>query len=233
MTTPNNRRIFLDDLARRWRQDTDRIVELAVSGILPLWISFTDVYVEKNEKKPARSAKKRKTPVRERHEQIEVRPLPEMLAQILGRCDRMLITAELPGHNAKGKAVTITNSVGEEWGETSMIGLKPTLLFALLDDVVTYEKKNNILPATVQVEHQENIILGSTTEPLVSHDQSGMPPELHAAIACWQALFAQNEAPVARKADILAWLQQHHPELSKASIDRIAMVVSPAKGGCR
>ena len=232
MITPENRRIFLDDLARRWRQDTDRIVELASSGTLPLWISFTDVYVQKSEQTPSRSAKKRKAPARERRERIEVRPLPEMLAQILGRCDRMLIAAELPGLDAKGKAVTITNPVGEEWGETSMIGLKPTLLFALLDDVLKYEKKNNILPATVQIEHQENIATAATARLDSCSMQPGMPPELRAAIACWQSLIAHDEGHAAKKADILAWLQQHHPELTKAAIERIALVVSPAKGGC-
>lgn len=159
--------------------------------------------------------------------------MPELLAQILGRCDRMLITAELHGLDADNKAVTITNTVGDEWGETSMIGLKPTTLFALLEDVQHFEKKNSIVPATVQVEHQENPPIASTDTTFSSNDQSGMPPELRAAIACWQALSIQRETTAIRKADILAWLQQHHPELTKASTERIALIVSPAKSGCR
>jgi hypothetical protein len=233
MTTPSNQRIYLDDLARRWRQDTDLIVELASSGILPLWISFTNVYVQKIEKRTTRAAKKKKPSLRERREQIEVRPMPELLSQILGRCDRMLITAELPGVDNDGKAVAITNTVGDEWGETSMIGLKPTTLFARLEDVQHFEKKNNIVPATVQVEHQENPPIASTDTTFRCSDHSGMPPELKTAIACWQALFVQKETTAVRKADILAWLQQHHPDLTKASTERIALVVSPAKGGCR
>ena len=145
----------------------------------------------------------------------------------------MLITAELPGVDNDGKAVAITNTVGDEWGETSMIGLKPTTLFARLEDVQHFEKKNNIVPATVQVEHQENPPIASTDTTFPCSDHSGMPPELKAAIACWQALFVQKEATAVRKADILAWLQQHHPELTKASTERIALVVSPAKSGCR
>lgn len=161
--------------------------------------------------------------------------MPEVLAQILGRCDRMLIAAELPCLDAKGKAVMITNTVGDEWGETSMIGLKPAMLFALLDDVEKYERKNNIIPATVQVEHQNIPTVCAPAKTAGSLELSSMPPELEAAIVCWQALFAQESANVdaIRKADILAWLQQHYPELTKAAKDRIALVVSPAKSGCR
>lgn len=161
--------------------------------------------------------------------------MPEMLAQILGRCDRMLITAELPGIEADNSTVTITNSVGEEWGETSMIGLKPTLLFALLDDVIKYEKNNGIVPATVQIEHQENIAHAASARADLCSIQPGMPPELQAALACWQALFVQQGATAAtvKKADVLAWLQAHHSELTKAAMERIALVINSAKSGCR
>lgn len=230
MITPENQGIFIDDLARRWRLDIDRIVELAGSGALPLWIRLCDVSVERRSNKTVSSASTQKSPKRARLQQIEVQPAPEILAQILGRCDRMLITAELPGLDAQGTLVTITNTVGEEWGEISMIGLKPTRLFARLNDVVAFEQNNRIIPATVQVEHRASTGIFSTDASPASREISSdlsMPPELQAAIACWQALAAQEKpaAVAMRKAAIQAWLHQHHPGLTKTAIQRITLVL--------
>jgi hypothetical protein len=233
MTPHNDQHIFLDELARRWRQDADRIVELAIRGDVPLWIAFTDVYAHKAETKTS-GARKRKSPAVERHETIEVRPSPEVLMQIQNRCDRMLITAELPCLDGKGKPVTITNSVGEEWGETSMVGLKPAALFARSEDVARYERKNKMVPHIVQVEHcGTKGPVAETALAIPPQEHPCFAPELHAAAACWHALFARAEGPAVgiKKADILAWLAHHFPALSQAARERIALVVTPGKSG--
>lgn len=233
MIPQDDQYIFLDELARRWRQDPDRIVELAITDALPLWLSFSDVYTQQAETKTA-GGRKRKAPARVRHDRIEVQPSPEVLRQIQGRYDRMLIVAELPCRDGKGKPVLLTNSVGEEWGETSMLGLKPAALFALPKDVCQFERKNKIVPNTVHAEHREREqpdAQAPLTMPAEGHPC--FAPELHAAVACWQALFAEAGASVTRirKADILAWLQRHHPNLSRAAMERIALVATPIRNG--
>ncbi|MCL2791110.1 MAG: hypothetical protein FWD79_10760 [Desulfobulbus sp.] len=233
MTPQDDQYIFLDELARRWRQDTDRIVELAISGALPLWISFTDVTTRHAEQKtPGSRKKKTKPPATVRHDQIDVRPAPEVLRQLLGRCDRMLIAAELACLDAKGTPMVLTNSVGDEWGEISMIGLKPITLFARLNDITTFEQKNGIIQRTVHIKqygmaHQ----VSQTLLTVPAQEHPCFAPELHAAAACWHAFFASEATPAAKvsKAEILAWLHQHHPYFSQAAMERIALVLTPIK----
>lgn len=235
MAQQDNQGIFLDELARRWRLETDRIIDLAIDGELPLWIGFADVYVQKAEAKPTK-ARARQPAVRTRLDTVELRPAPEVLAQIRGRCDRMLIAAELACLDDKGKPVILTNSVGEEWGETSMIGLKPAALFARPHDVARYERKNKVKPYIVRIEEGDSVPTPAPPAPVLpTQEHPWFAPELHAATTCWQALFAEahgSEAS-ARKADILAWLARHHPELSRTALERIAQVVTPAKKGRR
>jgi len=231
MTPQDNQCIFLDELARRWRQSPDQIVELAINGILPLWISFTDITIRKAERNtPGPHKKKAKLPAATRYDRIEVRPDPEVLRQIQNRCDRMLIVAELACLDAKGSPMVLTNLVGEEWGEASMIGLKPATLFARPEDVRAFERINKIVPRIVQIEQhprKDPDQRAPLTAPQREHPC--FAPELHAALACWQVLFADATSPaLIKKADILTWLHQHHPNFSKAAIERIALVVTPS-----
>lgn len=236
MTQQDDQCIFLDELARRWRKSPDQIVELAVNGDVPLWIGFTDVSVRKAERKtPSPGKKKTKPPAATQYERVEVRPDPEVLRQIQGRCDRMLIVGELACLDAKGAPMVLTNSVGEDWGETSMIGLKPATLFARPEDVRTFEQKNKIVPHSVRIEHHRQ---GDSDEraPLTAppREHPCFAPELQAALACWQALFADATSPtMIRKADMLAWLRQHHPDLSQAAMERIALVLTPSRNNRR
>ncbi|MCL2341427.1 MAG: hypothetical protein FWC49_06950 [Proteobacteria bacterium] len=232
MTARDDQYLFLDELARRWRLDMDRIVELAIDGALPLWIGFTDVDLRRAEQPPGPGRKKAKLPAKTRYDRVEVRPAPEVLRQILGRCDRLLVVAELPCLDARGKPMTLTNSVGDDWGETSMVGLKPADLFARLDDIARFEQANAISHRAIHIEPQAQA-RPTSPAPLAApgQDHPCFAPELHAAAACWQALFAQAAAPAATrgKAGILAWLQGHYPHLSQAARERIALVVTPAK----
>ena len=229
MKTQDNQRLYLDDLCKRWRKNADEIVEMAIAGKVELWMGFSNVLLWKTG-----GSEGKKPPKPQMHEQVEVKPQAEVLAQIQGRCDRMMIGAEFSCLDDKNKAVVISNSVGDEWGETSMLGFKPATLFARLDDVHRFEHANNITPHTVNHDSHD------LRQPAPGAMASGIPkdhpcfsPELHAAGNCWNALFARigrTETKIT-KAEIVAWLREQHPELSKAAIERIALVVTPAKNG--
>jgi hypothetical protein len=234
MTTQDNQRVYLDDLGKRWQISADQILEMAIKGTVALWIDFPNVFLQKLGK--ATGVKKKKPQVPQLQAQAEVKPQKEVLTLIQGRCDRMLIGAEFPCLDADNKAIMVTNSVGEEWGETSMIGLKPNTLFARLDEVVQYERKHGIGPKTVDLQEQgQQAPSQHTTTPANPKDHPCFALELHVAGNCWNALFSQAETEDAgiKKADILAWLRQHHPELSKAATERIALVVTPTKDSSR
>ena len=64
---------------------------------------------------------------------------------------------------------------------------------------------------------------------LIPADHPCFAPELHLALECWLALMANQEQPEAvTKSDILQWLQNRSPGLSKTAAARIALVVAPA-----
>ena len=226
-------RILLDDLAKRWGMDADRVLELAITGKVTLWMAFADVFVQKAALTGA--AKKKKASVPQFHREVEVQPLPELLTQLQSRCDRMLIAAELSCLDDQGKAVTITNSVGEEWGETSMIGLNPAHLFARSDDVVRFEQRN-MTATKAEVADEDGERQESARSRNSSLNQPGHPcfaPELRIAVECWQTLCApvQTAAATPGKAALLAWISTNYPDLSSAATERIALIVSPLKRG--
>lgn len=232
MTTPDTQRIYLDDLGKRWQKSADQVVGMAIDGTVALWVQFPNVFVRKVGKTGGRG--KPKPP--QLQELVEVRPQAEVLTQVQDRCDRLLICAELPCLDEGNKAVAISNAVGEEWGETSMIGLRPGALFARLEEVVRYERKHGIGPQTAapQIdERQATDQNGAAPANLESHPC--FAPELHIAGRCWSALFSPEKTSDCGigKADILAWLRTQHPELSKAAMERIALIVTPAKSGRR
>jgi len=226
MTTQDKQPLFLSDLCARWSMDADQILEFALAGKLELWIDFTNVLVQKTGKVEA--SKKKKTQAPQFHELIEVKPQAEILTQLQGRCDRLLIGAEFPCFNAKNKEIAVSNSVGEEWGETSMLGLKPASLYARLNDVIRFERKHRIEPHPAEIKEREPRPDDRfSVEPDNSAGHPCFAPELHAAVRCWAALFSREEAEIDRT-DVLAWLRQEYPELSKAASERIARVVTPA-----
>lgn len=223
MTTQNNQHLSLVALGQRWHQNADQIVELALAGKLALWCTFTEVFLQKEVK--AGSGTKKKKPVLEFFPQVELKLAASELVQLQGRCDRMMIAAQLSCLDADNQAVTVINSVGEEWGDSSMIGLNPSELFARLDEVLRYERKHKLTA------HLAPGALAGEVAPLNPMEHPCHAPELHAAMACWQALFARAPAPAVKKAAVLAWLGEHHPGLSDAARARIALVVLPPKKG--
>jgi len=232
MTTQDTQHLPIEALCKRWQKDADQIVELAIAGKLELWIEFTDVFLQKVEKPGA--VRKKKVPVVEFHNLVALKPLPEVLGQLQGRFDRLVIAAEVSCLDAKNTPITVTNSVGEEWGESSMIGINPLSLFARLDDVLRFERKNKMTPPpgpqAVPAAAKTEILPAATLNP------QGHPcfaEELHVALTCWQSLClpAQTIGPATKKAAILQWLRENHPELSNAAAERIALVVAPSKKG--
>ncbi|MGI6655365.1 MAG: hypothetical protein ACOX5Z_00755 [Desulfobulbus sp.] len=236
-----NQRIYLQELARRWNKSNDEVLDLAIKGELTLWIELNNVFQEKQggkKKKKASEPKLRQT--------VEMQPLPEVLTQIQGRSERVLIISELVGMNRKGKRIALTNAVGDEWGPISMLGLRPQNLFADWEDVLAYEKQHDLTPAA-SIDNEPLREPVAIDEPIdepeerasAEHEpekQANLPQhpcfacELHIALACWQALFAEADAADdVAKDDIFAWLEEHYPDLSQTAQRRIALVVSPAR----
>lgn len=222
--TTENQRVYLDELSKRWQKSPDQLVESAARGELDLWFEFSNVFVLKMKKK------KKGEPLLV--EVIEVQPQTEVLELMIGRTDRMQVAAQYACQNAKGKPVLISNAAGEEWGETSMVGLNPMRLYAWLKDVQRIESKQGIIPIGGEASgscccqsHQE----GSDDGEFISADHPCFAPELHVALECWLQLMADEEQPeTVKKADILEWIGSHYPKLSKTAAERIALVVTPA-----
>ena len=47
---------------------------------------------------------------------------------MIGRTDRIQVASEYTCLSAKGKPLLVSNAAGEEWGDTSMVGLNPMRL---------------------------------------------------------------------------------------------------------
>ena len=230
MTIQDNQHVSLAHLCIRWRKNTDQILELAITGKVALWLTFSDVFLQKAEK--AGSAPKKRKAVAQCQSQVDMRPAPEVLTQLLGRYDRMLIGAEFSCLDAKGKEVMVTNSVGDEWGEISMIGLNPTNLFARMEEIIRFERQNKIVPQEIPLDDKDRQgSAGRQAAPSNNKEHQCFAEELQIAVECWQVLFAQagTTGITRKKADILLWLKDNHPTLSSAAAERIALVVTPSK----
>nr|WP_321468687.1 hypothetical protein [uncultured Desulfobulbus sp.] len=220
-----NQRVFLDDLSRRWQQSPDQILQLAASGKLKLWFEFRNVIVEK--------VKKKKKPTAQIFEKIEVHLPVEVVEMMIGRTDRIQVASEYTCLSAKGKPLLVSNAAGEEWGDTSMVGLNPMRLYAQAEDLPRIEQKLEIVPFEGEAaqtcccqSHQEPM---DEDEDFIPADHPCYAPELHVALECWLELMGDEEsADAVQKADILQWLGDHHPKLTKTAAERIAMVVTPA-----
>ena len=222
---------FLDDLCKRWRLLPDQIVEAALKEQLPLWIVFNQVSLTSEGKGANRKSKKKLPPAKTFHQQVAVRPTPEVLAMVQGRCDRMLVAAELACLDEYNNRVLVSNSVGEEWGETSMIGLKPAQLHAQCADVSRYEREAGLVPV-LPPENGMAAVPSSEGLPSAGFNPPEHPyhaDELHIAALCWQTLYASLPAGIKKhsKETILQWLASHYPHLSKAAATRIALVITP------
>lgn len=237
--TASVHRIYLQALAQRFRQSPEQIVEMALQGKLRLWLEFNNVLIQRPApKKGKRRAAKPPPPFPV--ETIELQLSTQALDQLHGRCDRMLVAAELSCLDPDGKVVTVSNMLGEEWGEVSMLGLKPQDLYALEDEVRQLDAASGAGPGAepaspAGLAPAEASLPGPaetrTVPPTAANnpDHPCFAPELEAALRCWQALSAPvtpgTTAP--DKVAMLAWLKSQYPELSKTAMERIAVLISP------
>ncbi len=147
----------------------------------------------------------------------------------------MLIAAELACLTERGKEMRLTNAAGDDWGEVSMVGIKPTRLFAWMKDVTGLEKAQNIEPVPDYAGE-------SAPRPGSRTTRSGQPaptrwttpatrPSCTWPRPAGEALFADAGAAgqQLKEADVLRWLAEHHAGLAKTAAERIATVVLPAK----
>ena len=222
-------KLFIDELCKRWDKDMDQVLDLAIRGELALWIDFAEVYlhpVGAGERAPGAFL-----PPGKFHRQAAVRPLAEELEQMRGRNDRMMITLELRCLDSKGRDMVLTNPAGEEWGDASMIAIKPANLYARWNEARRYARRQGLAvpgPTEAKAIPSKNALAALTINP---PDHPCHAEELAIALACWQALFADIGPDEARadKAEILGWLGRHYPRLSKAAAERIATVAAPAR----
>ncbi|MDD2465846.1 MAG: hypothetical protein PHI97_17750 [Desulfobulbus sp.] len=224
--TTDSQRVYLDQLSKRWQKSPDQLLEIAAKKDLNLWYEFLNVIVHR--------VKKKKKTEPELAEHIEIQPQTEVIEMMIGRTDRIQVAAQYPCHNSKGKPVLISNAAGEEWGETSMIGLNPMRLYALLEELPQIERKQGITPLGLETasscccqSHQEEEV--SNDGEFISADHPCFAPELHIALECWLELMGEEDSPdTIQKSDILEWLHDRYPKLSKTAAERIALVVTPA-----
>ena len=230
MAAKTDQKLFIDELCKRWGKDMDQVLDLAIAGKLALWIEFSEVSLHPRRKDEAATGAV--LPPGKFHHSVAVRPLPEELSRMQGRNDRMIIVLELRCLDAKGREVTLTNSVGEEWGDASMIAVKPANLFARPDEVARFERQHGMVkgddPVASVVDSPPDIALPHAINP---KDHPCHSEELAIAMACWQAMFvdAGSAALLVRKKDILDWLGEHYPHLPQAAATRIATVAQPSK----
>lgn len=225
MTVQENTKLLLNDLCQRWEWDWDDIYDLAISGQLPLWIELFDVDLVTRGKKG--EALKRFFP------RVDVRPLPEELSQLKGRGEAMMIVLELPCLDDGGKVVTAINSVGEEWGDASMIGFKPANLFARLADVLEFEERHGIAaePAAAEADDPGPAPKLPRIPALPRREIEHHAPELHVALQCWQVLGepAAAAGEKLRRKTVKKWIREQYPMTTAAAVERITRVVRPPK----
>jgi len=223
MTDQEHTKLLLNDLCRRWEWDWDDIYDLAISGQVPLWIELFDVDLVTRGKKGKTS--KRFCP------RAEVRPLPEELSQLKGRGEAMLVVLELPCLDEGGQVVTAINSVGEEWGDASMIGFKPANLFARLADVLEFEERHGIAaePAAAEPDDPGQAPAMPRTPALPHQNIERHAPELHIALQCWQVLVepAVAAGEKLRRKTVKKWIREQYPMTTAAAVERITRVVRP------
>jgi len=226
--TTEDQQVYLDELSRRWQKSPDEILRMAAKGKLDLWFEFRNVIVQKVKKK-------KNKPTAQLVDSIELQIQPELLGIMIGRTDRTQVAAEYSCLTPKGKEILISNAAGEEWGETSMVGLNPMRLFARAKDLPRIERKQDIIPfgqeppssCCCQSQQEEDVV--EENDAFISADHPCFAPELHIALECWLELMGEEDEPDAvQKVDILNWIREHYPKLTKTATERIAMVVTPA-----
>lgn len=224
---------LINDLCQRWGKSKDALFDLALQGTLPLWIGVHDIYLWPEGYQLQYEKDRIVYPEKYFFPYAEIRFDSQTLLQIKNMNGPMLIVSELSCFNENEERVTLVNKVDETHGQTSIIALNTSQLFAKMDAVHAFEAGGGIKAIN---KHQGN--RDHRRQPdarpaanLNSKGHAYYADELFIALECWRALFenAANEAKTLRKADIKAWITQHYPALSATAADRIATVVTPVR----
>ncbi len=233
MVAPGKQQMFLNELCERLGKSKDSIFDLALCGELPLWIGVHDMYLFPQGYQLQYANNRIVYPPEFFFSYAEIKLDMQTLTQMKEMNGPMLIVSELSCSNEDNEQVTLVNMADETYGETSLIGINLTQLFAKKDTVKKVEAQDGKQPV---VETRTDPDRGRNTQsaPIVTlnaRDHVNHSVELSVAVHCWQSLFENtgNEEKKIKKIDIKSWITEHYPSLSVAATDRIATVVTPLR----
>jgi hypothetical protein len=231
MASAEKQQLIISELCQRWGKSKDAIFDLALQGALPLWIGVHDIYLLPDGYQLQYEKDRIVYPTEYFFPYAEIRFDSQTLSQIKDMNGPMFIVSELSCYNEDEKRVTLVNRVDETHGQTSIIGINTSQLFARMDAVHAFEAGNGkkaVSKGGSELRHQPN---AAPVSRLNSKDHAYYATELFIALDCWRALFenAGAEAKTLRKADIKVWITERYPALSATAADRIATVVTPLR----
>lgn len=232
MASAEKQQLNINDLCQRWGKSKDAIFDLALQGDLPLWIGVHDMYLFPEGYQLQYENSRIRYPAEFFFSYAEIRFEPQTLTQIKAMNGPMLIVAELSCFNADDERVTLINRAEDDYGQTSLIGINTSQVFAKMDAVHAVEARSGISAAKNQRDRDHRREPdGAPAARLNSKDHPYHAAELFIALDCWRALFdnAGNEAKTIKKPDIKTWIIEHYPALSATAADRIATVVTPLR----
>jgi len=233
MASAEKQQLNINELCRRWGKSKDAIFDLALQGDLPLWIGVHDMYLFPEGYQLQYENSRIRYPAEFFFSYAEIRFEPQTLSQIKAMNGPMLIVAELSCFNADDEQVTLLNRAEDDYGQTSLIGINTSQVFARMDTVHAFEARSGISAGTGNQgdsDHRREPAAAPAAR-LNPQDHAYHAAELFIALRCWRALFenAGNEAKTFKKADIKTWITEHYPDLSATAADRIATVVTPLR----
>lgn len=233
MASAEKQQVIIYELCQRWGKSKDAIFDLALQGALPLWIGVHDIYLLPDGYKLQYEKDRIVYPAEFFFPYAEIRFNSQTLSQVKDMNGPMLIVSELSCYNENEERVTLVNRADETHGQTSIIGINTSQLFARMGDVHAFEAGNGTKAVSKKKGGSEHRREPDATPAarLNPKDHAYHAAELFIALDCWRALFenAGNEAKTLKKADLKAWITEHYPALSTAAADRIATVVTPLR----
>lgn len=233
MVAPGKQQMFLNELCERLGKSKDSIFDLALCGELPLWIGVHDMYLFPQGYQLQYANNRIVYPPEFFFSYAEIKLDMQTLTQMKEMNGPMLIVSELSCSNEDNEQVTLVNMADETYGETSLIGINMSQLFAKINAVKKIETQGGQQPgAETQTDPdrgRKNQSAPSAT--LNARDHVHHAEELSIAVHCWQSLFENtgSKGKTIKKSNIKSWIAEHYPSLSAAATDRIATVVTPLK----
>ncbi len=233
MVVPTKHQLFMNELCEILAKPKEYIFDLALDNTLPLWIGLYDVYLIPKGYQLQYENDRIVYPSEFFFSYVEIKPDKEALIKMKAVNGPMFIVSELSCSNEKDESMILYNVPDECYGETSIIGINTSQLFAKTDAVEAWRNsgtparggKKKTATAGTQV---------SDTAPIPAVNATNHPchaEELFIAVHCWQSLFekgGETEKKL-KKTDIKNWISEHYPNKSTAAIERIATVVTPSK----